>query len=77
LKGNRAIGTPKILTIGVISGDQIIPLISSKEITGIRIGMIKKSKPLSKITYSLMRKERKEKLILKFIVLVTPLHPLI
>jgi hypothetical protein len=66
-----------MLIIGVISEDQIMPLISSKEIKEIGIGMIKKSKPLSKITWLLMKKERKKMMILKSIVLVTPLCLLI
>ena len=74
---SRAIGTPRMLIIGVTSEDQIMPLRSSKEIKEIGIGMIKKSKPLSKITRLLLKKERKKMLILKSIVLVTPLHPLI
>jgi hypothetical protein len=39
-----------MLIVGVISEDPIMPLISSKEIKEIGIGMIKKSKHLSKIT---------------------------
>jgi hypothetical protein len=46
----------------------------SKEIKEVGIGMIRESKPLSKITYLLMKKERKKRLILKSIVLETPPH---
>jgi hypothetical protein len=77
LKERRAIRTPRMLIIGVISEDPIMPFKSSKEIKEIGIGMIKKSKPLSKITLLLMNKERKMMQILKSIVLVTPLHLLI
>jgi hypothetical protein len=77
LRINKDIGTSRILITGVISEDKIMPLRSSREIKEIGIGMIKKSKPLSKITWLLRRKERKKRLILKFIVLVTPLHLLI
>jgi hypothetical protein len=66
-----------MLIIEEISEYQIIPLMSSKEIKEIGIGMIKKSKPLSKTTLLLMKKERMKKMILKSIVLVTPLHLLI
>jgi hypothetical protein len=66
-----------MLIIEVILEDQIIPLRSSKEIQEIGIGMIKNSKLLSKITLLLMKKKRMKKLILKSIVLVTPLHLLI
>jgi hypothetical protein len=75
LEGKRTIGTHRMLIIEEISEDQIMPLRSSKEIKEIGIGMIKKSKPLSKITLLLMKKERMKKLIQKSIVLVTPLHP--
>jgi hypothetical protein len=47
---------PKMLIIGVTSKYQIIPLRSSKEIKETGIGMIRKSKPLSKITLLLMKK---------------------
>jgi hypothetical protein len=77
LKGNKAIETPRILITGVISKDQIMPLISSREIKEIGIGMIKKSKPLSKMALLLMKKERKKMQIPRSIVLVTPLHTLI
>jgi hypothetical protein len=50
LKKSIAIETPKMLIIRVILEDPIIPLKSSKEIKEREIGMIKKSKPLSKIT---------------------------
>jgi hypothetical protein len=49
-----------MLIIGVILEDPIIPLRSSKEIKEIGIGMIKKSKPLSKITLLLRKKERRK-----------------
>jgi hypothetical protein len=73
----RAIRTPRMMIIGVISEYPIIPLRSSKEIKEIGIVMTTKSKPLSKITWLLMKKERKKMLILKSIVLVTPLRLLI
>jgi hypothetical protein len=50
LKERKVIGTTIMLIIGVISKDPIMPLRSSKEIEEIGIGMIKTSKPLSKIT---------------------------
>jgi hypothetical protein len=65
------------MIIGVIFEDPIMPLRSSKEIKEIGIGMIKNSKPLSKITLLLRKKERRKELTLKSIVLVTPLHLLI
>jgi hypothetical protein len=74
---SRAIGTPRMMKIGEISEDPIIPLRSSKKIKEIGTGMIKKSKLLSKITWLLMKKKRKNMLILKSIVLVTPLRLLI
>jgi hypothetical protein len=60
LEGKRAIGIPLMLKIGVTSKDQITPLRSSKEIKEEGTGMIRKSKPLSKITLLLMKKERKK-----------------
>jgi hypothetical protein len=49
-EGKQGYRNAQNLTIGVILGDQIMPLISSKGIKEIGIGMIKISKPLSKIT---------------------------
>jgi len=60
----------------VILEDQLMPIRSSKEIKEIGIGTIKKSKPLSKIIWLLM-KERKKKMTPKSIVLAIPLHLLI
>jgi len=77
LRGNKDIGTSRILITGVISEEKIIPLRSFREIKEIGIGMTKKSYPLSKIISLLMKKERKKMLILKSIFLVTPPHLLI
>ena len=74
---NITIGTHIMMIIEATSEDQIMPLRSSKEIKEIGIGMIKNSKPLSKTTLLLMKKERMKKMIPKSIVLVTPLHLLI
>jgi hypothetical protein len=65
-----------MLIIEVTSEDQIMLLKSFQEIQEIETEMIKKLKPLSKTTLLMMMKERMNKPILKFIVLVTPLHPL-
>jgi hypothetical protein len=62
LKGSIIIGTHKMLITEEISEDQTMPLMSFKEIKEIGIGMIKKSRPLSKITLLVM-KERMKKLI--------------
>jgi hypothetical protein len=76
LEENIPIGTHRILIIEVTLEYQIILLRSFQEIQEIYIGMIKKFKPLSKKILLLMKKERMKKLILKFIALVTTLHPL-
>jgi hypothetical protein len=48
LKESEAIGTPRMLIIGVISKDPIIPLRSSKETEEIGIEMIKNISPSPK-----------------------------
>jgi hypothetical protein len=62
------------MTTEETSEDQKIPLRYFQESPKIEIGMIRKSKPLSKITSFFMKKERKKILTLKFIVLETPPH---
>jgi hypothetical protein len=77
LEGNKSYKNPLILIIGLALKYVRMPLRSSKETKGARIGMIRKFKLLSKITMLLMKKERKKMLILKSIVLETPPHFLI
>jgi hypothetical protein len=63
-----------MLITEVTSEDQIISLRYFQENLITKIGMIRKSKPLSKITLLLMGSVRKKSLILKSIVLETPPH---
>jgi len=77
LEGKQSYRIPKMLIIGVVSKHQTMPLKSSKEIKETQKGMIRKFKLLSKITLLLRKKERKNMLILKFIVLETLPHFLI
>jgi hypothetical protein len=77
LEGNQIYRNPKILRLGIVLKDQLIPLRSSKEIIEIGIEMIRKSKLLSKITWLLMKMKRKKISILRSIALEIPLCPLI
>jgi hypothetical protein len=74
LEGKLNYRIPLMLKIGVNLEDQIIPPRLSKEIKETEIGMIRKSKLLSKITLLLMKKERRKRFILKSISLETPPH---
>jgi hypothetical protein len=73
LKGSKVIRTSQILITEATSGGRITMLLRlCQESLETEIGMIKKSKPLFKITLLLMNKERRKRMTLKFIVLETP-----
>jgi hypothetical protein len=63
-----------MLTTEAASEDQTIPLRYFRENPEAEIGRIRKSRLLFKITWLLMRKGRKKRLILKSIVSETPPH---